>query len=102
MAIYMTFWKYTRDGLMDIKHTPERYEAVKEIYRKNGGRIIDAYSLIGEYDVLTIGELPNEKALTATIIQICSKGRVTAQTMAALPMAEFLDAIKNPEYRAAA
>jgi len=90
MAVYITLWKYTRDGLTDIKHTPERFEAVKGIYKKNGGKLIEAYSLIGPHDVMTIGELPDERALTKTVLQICSNGRVTAQTMAALSMADFL------------
>ena len=95
MALYMTLWKYTRDGMIDIKHTPERFEAVKEIYKKNGGRLIEAYALIGRYDVVTLGELPDEKALTTAILQICSKGRVTAQTMTAMPMDDFFEAIKK-------
>ena len=95
MAKYITLWRYTRDGLIDIKHTPERFEAVKEIYKRNGGKLIEAYSLIGSYDVVTIGELPDEKALTTAILQICSKGRVTAQSMIALPMDDFFDAIKK-------
>jgi uncharacterized protein with GYD domain len=95
MAIYVTLWKYTRDGLLDIKHTPERFEAVKEIYTKNGGKLLEAYGLIGPYDVMTIAQLPDEKALTTAILQICAKGRVTAQTMTALPMTDFLDIIKK-------
>jgi uncharacterized protein with GYD domain len=91
MAIYITVWKYTRDGLIDIRHTPERFEAVKEIYRKNGGRLIEAYGLVGAWDVMTIGELPDEHALTTAVLQICAKGRVTAQTMTALPIADFLE-----------
>jgi uncharacterized protein with GYD domain len=95
MSIYITLWKYTRDGLLDIKNTPDRFEVVKEIYKKNGGKLIEAYGLIGPHDVMTIGELPDDKALTTAILQICAKGRVTAQTMAALPMADFLDVIKK-------
>lgn len=95
MPKYITLWKYTRDGLMDIKHTPERYEAVKKIYKKNGGRLTDAYAMIGTYDVITIGELPDEKALATAILQICAKGRVTAQSMVALPMDDFFQAIEK-------
>lgn len=95
MPKYITLWKYTRDGMMDIKHTPERFEAVKVIYKNNGGKLIDAYALIGRYDVVTIGELPDEKALATAILQICSKGRVTAQSMIALPMDNFFEAIKK-------
>jgi uncharacterized protein with GYD domain len=94
MSVYITFWSYTRDGMMDIKNTPERFEAVKEIYKVNGGKLLQAYSLIGPYDVVTIGELPDEKALTKAILQICSKGRVTANSMTALPIEDFLDIIR--------
>jgi uncharacterized protein with GYD domain len=38
---------------------------------------------------MTIGELPDERALTKTVLQVCEKGKATAQTMPALPMAEF-------------
>jgi uncharacterized protein with GYD domain len=95
MAIYITLWKYTRDGLADIRHMPERCEAVKAIYQKNGGKLIEVYSLIGAHDVMTIGELPDEKALTKTVLQICAKGRVTAQTMPALPIADFFDIVQQ-------
>jgi uncharacterized protein with GYD domain len=95
MATYITLWKYTRDGLTDIRHTPERFEAVKAIYQKNGGKLIEAYSLIGAHDVMTIGELPDERALTKTVLQICANGRVTAQTMPALPIADFLDIVQQ-------
>ena len=95
MAVFITLWKYTRDGMVDIKHTPERYEAVKEIYKKNGGKLLEAYGLIGSYDVMTIAELPDEKALATAILQICSKGRVSAQTMTALQMNDFLEIIKK-------
>jgi len=90
MATYITLWKYTRDGLVDIRHMPERLEAVKAGYAKNGGKLIDAYSIIGPYDVMTIGELPDERAITRTVLEICANGRATAQTMTALPMEDFL------------
>jgi uncharacterized protein with GYD domain len=90
MATYITLWKYTRDGLVDIRHMQERFDSVKAVYQQNGGKLINAYSIIGPFDVMTIGELPDERALTRTVLQICAKGRVTAQTMPALPMADFI------------
>lgn len=90
MPMYVTLWKYTKDGLVDIKNTTDRYKVVNEIIKAHGGRVISAYGLIGEYDVMTIVELPDEKALVASILKICSKGRVTAQTLTALPIEDFL------------
>lgn len=90
MPIYITLWKYTKEGLVDIKNTTERYKVVQEIINAHGGHVINSYGLIGEYDVMTIVELPDEKALVASILKICSKGRVTAQTLTGLPIEEFL------------
>jgi uncharacterized protein with GYD domain len=90
MPIYVTMWKYTKDGLVDIKKTPERYKVVNEIIKSHGGKVINAYGLIGEYDVMTIVELPDEKALMSANLKICSKGRIIPVTMTAVPMDEFL------------
>jgi uncharacterized protein with GYD domain len=31
MSTYVTLWKYTKDGLIDMRKTPERFEVVKKI-----------------------------------------------------------------------
>ncbi len=90
MPIYVTMWKYTKDGLVDMKQTSERYKKVNEIIKSHGGKLINAYGLIGEYDVMTIVELPDEKALMSAILKISSKGRVIPVTMLAVPIDEFL------------
>ncbi|MCX8042668.1 MAG: GYD domain-containing protein [Desulfobacterota bacterium] len=90
MPTYITLWKYTKEGLTDIKNTAERYKAVNEIINAHGGKVISAYGLIGRYDVMTIVELPDERALISSILKICSKGRVTSETLTAVSIEEFL------------
>ncbi len=80
---------------MDIRNTPSRFEAVKKIIESHGGKLIAIYGLIGEYDVMTIMEMPDKSAFTAAILKICSSGRITAQTMQALPIEEFLRITKE-------
>ena len=70
MPTYVTLWKYTRDGMMDMKNTPDRYEAVKKIISDAGGKLLSIYGLIGEYDVITIMEMPDEKVTASTILRI--------------------------------
>ncbi len=95
MQKYITLWKYTKEGLVDIKNTEERYATVNEIVKTAGGRMIDAFGLIGDYDVVTIMEMPNEKALCSAIMKICSKGRVIPKTLTAIEMDEFLKITKE-------
>lgn len=95
MQTYVTLWKYTKDGLMDIKKTPKRFEFVKKVINSAGGKLLSIYGLVGEYDVVTVMEMPDEKAAAATILKICSTGRITSQTMIALPVDEFLKIAKE-------
>jgi uncharacterized protein with GYD domain len=39
---------------------------------------------------MTVMEMPNEKVAAATILKICSTGRVTSQSMTALTLEEFI------------
>ncbi len=95
MPVYITLWRYTREGLIDIKNTESRFEAVKRIIESNGGKLLEIYGLVGEYDVLTIVQMPNKSAMASTILKICASGRITAQTMSALPIEEFLKITKE-------
>ena len=95
MQIYVTLWKYTKDGLMDIKKTPKNFELAKKIIKNAGGKLLSIYGLIGEYDVITVMEMPDEKVATSTILRICSTGRITSQTMTALSIDDFLKIAKK-------
>ncbi|MBW2652622.1 MAG: GYD domain-containing protein, partial [Deltaproteobacteria bacterium] len=46
-------------------------------------------------DVITIIEMPDEKVAAATILKICSKGRITSRTMTALSIDDFLKIAKE-------
>ena len=95
MSTYVTLWKYTKEGLTDMKNTPNRYETVKKIISDAGGKLLSIYGLIGEYDVITVIEMPDEKAAAATVLKICSKGRITSQTMTAISIDDFLSIAKE-------
>ena len=90
MTNFVTLWKYTKVGLGDMKMTPERVDVVKILIADAGGNLVSIYGLIGAYDVMTIMEMPDEKAAMATILKICSKGRVIPMTMTALSIEDFL------------
>jgi uncharacterized protein with GYD domain len=95
MQTYVTLWKYTKDGLMDIKKTNKRFELAKKVVKDAGGKVLAAYGLIGKYDLITVMEMPNEQVAAATILKICSTGRVTSQSMTALSLDEFINITKK-------
>jgi uncharacterized protein with GYD domain len=66
MPIFMMFGKYSSEALKGI--SPERTDKAVEVIKKNGGKVISMYAVLGEHDlVLTLDFPDSEKALAASV-----------------------------------
>jgi uncharacterized protein with GYD domain len=89
MPTYISLIKYTQKGVEAIKDSPKRLDAGKEIFRKFGGELKQFYLVMGEYDIVIIGEAPNDEAMTKAILAIASRGNIQTQTIRAFTESEF-------------
>ena len=65
MPIFMMFGKYSTDALKGV--SSERTKKAVEIIKKNGGKVISMYAVIGEHDLVFTLDLPDaEKALATS------------------------------------
>ena len=66
MPIFMMFGKYSSEALKGI--SPERTDKAVEVIKKNGGKVISMYAVLGEHDlVLTLDFPDSEKALATSV-----------------------------------
>jgi len=66
MPIFMMFGKYSTEALKGI--SPERSDKAVELIKKNGGKVISMYAVLGEHDlVLTLDFPDSEKALATSV-----------------------------------
>jgi uncharacterized protein with GYD domain len=66
MPIFMMFGKYSSEALKGI--SPERTDKAVEVIKKNGGKVISMYAVLGEHDlVLTLDFPDSEKALVSSV-----------------------------------
>jgi uncharacterized protein with GYD domain len=66
MPIFMMFGKYSSESLKDI--SSERTEKAVEVIKKNGGKVISMYAVLGEHDLVFTLDFPDaEKALAASV-----------------------------------
>jgi uncharacterized protein with GYD domain len=66
MPIFMMFGKYSSEALKGI--SPERTDRTVEVIKKNGGKVISMYAVMGEHDlVLTLDFPDSEKAFAASV-----------------------------------
>ena len=78
MPIYITQGRYTRDAIKGMIVKPEdRAEAVSRLMAKAGGRLVGYYLTFGEYDFLTIVDMPSETQMAAALLAAGSGGGIT-------------------------
>ena len=50
MATYISLFKYTQQGIENIKDGPKRLDAAKEAFKTMGAGIKEYYLTMGQYD----------------------------------------------------
>lgn len=78
MPIYITQGRYTREAIRGMVFKPEdRAEAVSRLMSRAGGKLIAYYVTFGEYDFLTVAEMPSEQQMGAVLLAAASGGGIT-------------------------
>jgi uncharacterized protein with GYD domain len=95
MPTYVTLFKWTEQGVKDIKNAPARFAAAKKLVEEGGGKTLGLYVTMGDWDIVAITEGPSDEAASAAILSIASKGNSRTVTMRAFTEAEFAGILKN-------
>jgi uncharacterized protein with GYD domain len=89
MPIYITLYKFTEQGIKDIKNAPSRVEQGIKGWEAMGGKMLGFYATLGEYDYVGIAESPDEETATAYLLKTGSLGNVKTTTLKAFTVEEF-------------
>src|SRR5215831_5045227 len=83
MPTYIILGNYTDQGIRAVKDTTKRADALREMGRKSGVTVKEVYWTLGQYDILTIVEAPNDEAVTTLGLSVGALGNVRTQTLRA-------------------
>jgi uncharacterized protein with GYD domain len=89
MPTYLSLMRWTKEGVEKIKESPTRLEAGKKAVESAGGKIINFYMLMGEYDMALVVEAPDDATLARISLSLTSKGGVRTQTLRAFTEDEY-------------
>ena len=95
MPSYLSLASWTDQGIRDLKSAPDRLDAVKEAVQAAGGRVIFFYMLMGEYDMATLIEMPDDDAAAQVALRTGMSGNVRTETMKAFTEEEFRTVISG-------
>jgi uncharacterized protein with GYD domain len=89
MATYIVLGQFTDQGIRSVKDTTKRGEAVKQTAKKFGATVKELYWTLGQYDVVTVVDAPDDASLTALMLTIGSMGNVKTQSLRAFGAEEM-------------
>lgn len=89
MPTYIVLGNFTDQGIRNVKETTKRAEALREMGKKVGVTVKDIYWTLGQYDVATIVDAPDDATMTAFGLSIGALGNVHTQTLRAFSAGEM-------------
>jgi len=92
MATYISLVNFTDQGIKNVKDSPDRFEAFKELAEKMGLTVKGVYYTVGRYDMVTILEGSDEAATTA-LLKVGSLGNVRTEMMRGLSVEEMKEIV---------
>lgn len=96
MSVYVSLVKFTEHGISTMKQQGiARSEAVQRNVESLGGKLLDAYYCLGEYDVVAILEFPNNRAAMKAAVLNASLGHIRITTMPAVPRREWRELLQE-------
>ena len=92
MTIFITQGRYSRDAVKGMIARPEdRAEQVGKLCQQAGGKLLAYYVTFGEYDFLTVAEMPSHRE-AASVVLAAAAGEVSdLKTTLAMSTAEAKD-----------
>ncbi len=95
MPGYIVLLKWTQQGLASIKSAPERMRQTKAAAEKAGIKSVGTWVTLGEYDMVTVADAPDDQAVATAVLQIARQGNATTRTMRALSEEEFAQVVSK-------
>jgi uncharacterized protein with GYD domain len=83
MPTYVVLYKFTADGVKNIRDSVKRAGQVRQQNAAAGFKIQEVFWTQGPYDMVAIVEAPSEETMMGAMLNVVSAGNVTSTTMRA-------------------
>jgi len=93
MPTYVMLTNLTADGIRTLKNNPGRVAEVNKEVEQLGVTVKEQWATLGQYDFITIVEAPDETTMAKVSVELGSRGTMSSQTLAAIPVEDFASAL---------
>ncbi len=85
MSTYIALVNWTDQGIKAVKDSPKQLDAAREMARRYGCEIGDAYLTIGAHDMVVKIEAPDDEAAAKVMLSLGAGGNIRTTTLKAFP-----------------
>ena len=89
MATYVVLANFTDQGIRNVKDSPKRADAFKEMAKTFGVTVKELVWTQGRYDIVTVLEAPDEQAAMSLSLSLSALGNVRTETLRAFSAADM-------------
>jgi uncharacterized protein with GYD domain len=89
MPTYIVLGQFTDQGIRNVKETTKRAQALKDMAKKFGATVNAVYWTLGQYDIATIVDAPDDTSVNALLLSVGALGNVRTQTLRAFSTDEI-------------
>jgi uncharacterized protein with GYD domain len=89
MPTYVSLINWTDQGIKNFRETTKRAEDFTKLVEAGGGKVRELVWTVGEYDLVSVVEFPDEESGVTALLQVGSAGNIRSNTMRAFSAREM-------------
>ena len=89
MAKYISLVNHTQKGVENIKDSPNRLDAFKQVCQSIGAKVEGFYLTMGRYGLVVIVDAPDPETVAKIILTTASRGAISTETLPAFTEEEY-------------
>ena len=95
MAQYIMLANWTEQGIRNVKDSPGRLDAAKQLCKKHGAEMTAFYMTMGSHDMVAILQAPSDEVVAQIALALGSGGDVRTETLKAFSEAEYRQIVQT-------
>jgi len=88
MPVYVSLLRWTDQGRTKAKDLAARYADGQQRIKDAGGNEIGTWVTMGQYDMVSVIEAPNDEAMAKIALAIAGRGNAATETMRGFTLQE--------------
>jgi uncharacterized protein with GYD domain len=89
MATYIMLVNWTEQGIRNVKDSPGRLDAAKQLCKKHGAELKQFFMTMGTHDMVVVVEAPGDDVVAKIALALGATGNVRTTTLKAFEEADY-------------